>query len=203
MKRVNGASAPENSEPLKKAQSEKEVSDMKRLFMICLMMALVVPSVSLAKEMKFAYVDLQKALNECMAGKEAKEILEKEKDKKQKEIEKQEKKIDALKAEIESKKTVLSEEALQKKQEDLDRLLRQLKRFVQDSNDELQKKQQQYTNKILSELVEVVNEIGKQRGYTIIFERVPGVLLYVDEAIDITDEVIKLYDEKYQKEKAK
>ncbi|RME68489.1 MAG: OmpH family outer membrane protein [Nitrospirae bacterium] len=176
---------------------------MKRLFMVGLLVALIVPSVSFAKDLKVAYVDLQKALNECMAGKEAKETLEKEKAQKQKEIEKKEKQIDALKAEIEAKKAVLSQEALQKKQDDLDRLLRELKRFVQDANDELQKKQQQYTNKILSELVSVVNEIGKQRGYTIIFERVPGVLLYVDESLDITDEVIKLYDQKYQKEKEK
>ncbi len=176
---------------------------MKRMVLIGVVIALMVATSAWAEGLKFAYVDLQRALNECMAGKEAKATLEKEKEEKQKQIQEKEKQIEALKAEIEAKKTVLSQEALQRKQDDLDRLMRDLKRFVQDANEELQKKQQQFTNNILTELVKVVQELGKERGYTFIFERVPGVLLYVDEGLDLTDEVIKRYDEKYQKEKGK
>ena len=159
---------------------------MKKWAVLVVGIAFIFSSGAWAEGPKIAYVDLQREKNE-----------------KQKVIEEKERQIDALKAEIEAKKTVLSEEALQKKQEDLDRLMRDLKRFVQDANEELQKKQQQYTNKILSELVQVVQELGKQEGYTFIFERVPAVLLYVDEGLDLTDEIIKIYDEKYQKEKEK
>jgi outer membrane protein len=176
---------------------------MKRAVILTISVLFVFVTLAGAAEVKIGYVDLQKALNECLAGKEAKESLKKAVEQKQKAIQEKERAIEALKAEIEAKQTVLSEEALQKKQDKLDRLMRDYKRFVQDANEELKKKEAQYTNQILMDLRDIVIDLGKKRGYTIIFERVPGVLLYVDETLDLTDEVIKLYDEKYKKDKNK
>jgi len=171
---------------------------MKRL-LFSVAIVLLSASVSLAG-IKLGYVDLQKALNECIAGKEAKEKLKKEIQQKQEQIQQKEKTIQALKAEIEAKQAVLSEEALQKKQDELDRLMRDYKRFVQDANEELKRKEAQYTNQILKDLREIVVEFGKKHGYTIIFERVPGVLLYVDDTLDLTEKIIKIYDQKYKRE---
>ncbi|HXO20202.1 MAG TPA: OmpH family outer membrane protein, partial [Thermoanaerobaculia bacterium] len=40
----------------------------------------------------------------------------------------------------------------------------------------------------------VINQVGKEQGYTLIFRKFESGLIYADEAIDITDLVIKRLD---------
>ena len=40
----------------------------------------------------------------------------------------------------------------------------------------------------------VINQVGKEGGYTLIFRKFESGLIYADEAIDITDEVIQRLD---------
>ncbi len=174
---------------------------MKRTIVLAIAIVVGIVALAGAAELKIAYVDLQRALNDCQAGKDAKEQLKKTFEGKNKDIQQKERAIKALQDEIKAKQTVLSEEALQKKQDELDRLMRDYKRAVQDLKEDLAKKEAQYRDQILKDLLGIVNRLGKEKGYTIIFERVPGVLLYIDDRYDITDEVIKIYDQQYQKEK--
>jgi hypothetical protein len=64
---------------------------------------------------------------------------------------------------------------------------------------ELQKKEQQATQRILQELTGIIEKMGKERGFLLIVERRSGGVIYGDPESDVTDEVIKLYDQ----EKAK
>ncbi|MGA2192870.1 MAG: OmpH family outer membrane protein [Nitrospirota bacterium] len=43
------------------------------------------------------------------------------------------------------------------------------------------------------EVQAVIGKFGKEEGYTLILER--SVVLYAPEAVDVTDRVIKAYDE--------
>jgi hypothetical protein len=41
----------------------------------------------------------------------------------------------------------------------------------------------------------VINQVGKEKGYTLIFNKyAPGMLVYADDAIDITDEVLRRFN---------
>jgi len=49
--------------------------------------------------------------------------------------------------------------------------------------------------------VKVTQEYGKEKGYTFIFERSESALLFADDATEVTEEIIKIYDQRYlQKE---
>jgi outer membrane protein len=46
------------------------------------------------------------------------------------------------------------------------------------------------------EIFELIQQVGKEDGYTMVFQRDSAGLLYTRESIDITDEVIKRFNRK-------
>jgi outer membrane protein len=49
-------------------------------------------------------------------------------------------------------------------------------------------------SRIQKEVVELVQEIGKKEGYTLIVEKRTGGVVYAPTSIDITDAVIQIYN---------
>ncbi len=174
---------------------------MKKFAMLTIAAILFFVSTSFAANLKIGYVDLQKALNESEGGKHAKKSLEELIKSKQKVIDEKGAEIEKLKEEINKQAAVLSKEALQKKQDELDKKIREYKRFIQDSQDEVKKKENELTAEILKDLRRIINEIAKEEGYTIIFEKAEGLILYADKAIDLTDKVIQRYNKEIKGEK--
>jgi outer membrane protein len=59
---------------------------------------------------------------------------------------------------------------------------------------ELQQIQKQLVSQIKKDVLDLVNEVGKRDGYQLIIEKV-GVL-YVPNAMDLTDRIIQEYNKK-------
>ena len=62
--------------------------------------------------------------------------------------------------------------------------------------DELKKKDAELTSKILKDVFGITKKMGEEKRYTLIMQAGPQVI-YIDKTIDITDEVMKRYDEQY------
>ena len=77
--------------------------------------------------------------------------------------------------------------------------MRDARRLQEDMEKELQRKEQQMVGRIGQEVVGVVERMGKERGFLMILEKRGASVIYGDPEADVTDEVIKLYDQ----EKAK
>jgi outer membrane protein len=162
--------------------------------------ALVLFSVpALASDMKVGCVDLQKALNESAAGKAAKEKIAAKVKEYQGKVEARQEELKKLKEELEKQSLLLSEDARSAKERDYQQKLKDFQRFTKDIQDELQQKDADFTKSIINELVKVVQEIGAKEGYTLILEKGEGSILYYDDKINLTDEVIKAYDAQAQK----
>jgi len=43
----------------------------------------------------------------------------------------------------------------------------------------------------------VVQGYGKEKGFTFIFEKSESALLFVDEAMEVTEDILKIYDQNY------
>ena len=54
--------------------------------------------------------------------------------------------------------------------------------------------QAQHFNRIKNEVLKLTAEMGKKEGYSLILEKNEGGIMYIDDAVDITDKVIKLYN---------
>jgi outer membrane protein len=154
-----------------------------------------------AAEAKIGYVDLRVALNDSDAGKKAKVELESMIKTKQTSIDEKGKVIEKLKADFEKQSSVLSAEARKSKEDEIERLLRDYQRLVQDSQNELKKKEGELTGAIIKELREVVEKIGQDEGYSLLLENVEGIILYSRKDLDITERVVKIYNELKAKQK--
>ncbi len=148
-----------------------------------------------AETLKIGTVDLFRALNESEPGKRAKGDLESLVKSKQTSIDEKGKVIEKLKADMEKQASILSAEARKTKEEELERLLRDYQRAVTDSQTELKKKEGELTGSIIKELRETINRIGHEDAYSLILETAEGVVLFSDKSIDLTDRVIKRYNE--------
>jgi len=148
---------------------------------------------------RIGYVDVQRVIVRSVAGVAAREQLEKDKVTMQKDVDNRKIEVDKLREEMEKRGLVLSAESRREKEETLQRKVRDLRRLAEDLEKELQKKEQQATQRILQELTGIIEKMGKERGFLLIVERRSGGVIYGDPEGDVTDEVIKLYDQ----EKAK
>lgn len=145
------------------------------------------------KAMKIGYIDLQRALNESDAGKEAKATFNKRVEELQKVLDEKQNELKKLQDEMEKQKGLLTPEARAEKEKVYQQKLKDVQRFAKDSQEELQQKDAEMTKKILRDLRDIIKKIGNEEGYTIILERGDAFVLYAAEGVDITEKVIKAY----------
>jgi outer membrane protein len=144
---------------------------------------------------RIAYVDVQKVLVRSVAGLAAREQLEREKATMQKDVDTRRTEVDKLREELEKKGLVLSAESKREKEETLQRKVRDLRRLVDDFQKELERKEQALTQRILQELTTLIERIGKERGYLLIMEKRGASVIYGDAEADITEDIIKVFDQ--------
>jgi outer membrane protein len=147
-----------------------------------------------AADLKVAYVDIQKAINECNAGKDAKKALTKEVEKIQRLGVEKQKELQTMKESLEKQTLMLTPEARASKEKEYQNKLRELQRWADDTQNEMNQKRAEMERNISAGLVKVIQKVGLDEGYTLILEKNENIVLFVTKTIDITDRVIKAYD---------
>jgi outer membrane protein len=166
---------------------------MKR-FILALSLVLALPLAAFAADAaKIGSVDIQKVLLMSDAGKEAKEQLSQkaaryEADKNTKEAE-----LKKLKGELESQGAMLNETARGAKERDYQQRLKEYQRFLKDAQEDLQGKNDEFTGRIVDEIVKIAQSYGRSNGYTAIFVK-NETMIYLDPSADVTDEVLKSFN---------
>lgn len=145
-------------------------------------------------ELSVAVVDMQRALNECKAGKRAKDDVRRKFERAQQDLESQRKEVDRLRADYEKRFLVVKEEERRTLEKNLEARSLDLKRRYEDFQRDLKRTDAELTAGIVEQLYEVVNTYAQERRFTLVLEASSGALVYMDSAFDITDEVIKRYD---------
>jgi outer membrane protein len=168
---------------------------MKRLMLLAVVFTLVAVPVAMAADaMKVGYVDLQKALNMSASGKAAKEKMKAKFKDYDASVQKKQEELKKLKEDLEKQAMLLSAEARAAKERDYQQKVKDYQRLTKDIQEELQQTDADFTRKILEEIFKVVQQIGKQEGYTLVFEKTESSILYASEGIDMTDRVIQAFD---------
>jgi len=172
---------------------KKPVMRVLTLSMVIVVLCLLPAFTHAAEVVKFGAVDVQKILNESDAGKKAKSDLESLIKSKQILIDEKGKAIEKLKNDLEKQASVLSPDARKNKEDELEKYVREYQRLVQDSQADVKKKESELTENILKEIQDMIQKIGEDEGYTMIFER--GMVIYSNKGIDLTDIVLKKFDD--------
>jgi outer membrane protein len=147
-----------------------------------------------AAELRIAVVDMQRALNECDAGKKAKDQVKAKFEKAQDQLKRQRDELDKARDDFDKKSLVLKEDQRRDLEKDFEVKQLDFKRKYEDFQRDLKRTDSELTSGIVEQLYGIVAEIGQQKGYTMVLETSSGVLLYSDKSVDITDEVIKQHN---------
>ena len=146
-----------------------------------------------AAEMRIAVVDLQRALNECDAGKKAKDSVKGKFEKAQNDLRKEREDLDKSRDEFEKKALTLKEDERRNRERELENRALDFKRKYEDLQRDLKRTDNELTSGIVEQLYGIVNDYGRQQGYTLVLEASSG-LLYADKALDITDAIVKIHN---------
>ena len=151
-------------------------------------------------DLRVAVVDMQRALNECDAGKKAKDQVKAKFEKSQDQLKKQRDDIDRMKSDFDKKALVLKEEERRNLAKDLETRELDFKRRYEDFQRDLKQTDAELTQGIVEDLYDLVRQYGQKNNYSLVLESSSG-LLYNDKTVDITDEIIKLHNSSPHRDK--
>ncbi|MBF0126726.1 MAG: OmpH family outer membrane protein, partial [Magnetococcales bacterium] len=137
----------------------------------------------------FAYVDVPRVMAASTAAQRARDMLKKKLALKQQEVDSMESQIKELKNKVEQGGNMMNREARAELENNTRRKFREYQRLVEDNQAAIDRENGVWTKKITEALREVIEEIGREKGYTAIFGK--GQVLYANSAIDISDQVLK------------
>ena len=153
-----------------------------------------VSSIAIAENSgKIGYIDLSKSFDEYQKTKDFDKELEKKGDMKQGEREKLVQDVRKMREELE----LMNKSAREKKEADIEAKIKSLQEFDQEAKTDLTKERDNMVKDILKEMSDVIKEYGQKNGYSIILN--DRVLLYGDSGMELTNEIIKILNEKYNK----
>jgi len=144
---------------------------------------------------KVAVIDVERILLESERGKTALKELDALRKEKQEQGEALQQEITDLRTRHSEGQLSLAQDKLAELQKQLEDRVIALRRFQDDANRELNKKRDDILGQIEQSVFPVINQIGKEGGYTLIFNKYNSGLVYADEAVDITAQVIERYNQ--------
>ena len=169
---------------------------MKKFVLTVAAMALAIPTFAQsAAPARFAVIDVQRVLGTSTAGKAAQERLKKLNEDKAARAQKMQDDLNALTTDINNKKLSLSEDKLADMQKQVADKQVALQRFGQDAERDLGEARDRELADLEAKIKPVIDAIGKEMGLAAIFNKFESGLVYASDAIDITDTVIKRFNE--------
>jgi outer membrane protein len=152
------------------------------------------------KPMRLGHVDLMRINSESEFGKAGLKQLESRKKKLQAQIESKRKQLEKMRSDIEAKIKSLTPVQREAKAKEFQKKVEEFQKFGQNSENELQTLQQELGSALFDKIERACVEYGKSNGLALIV--IKRELLYLDsavEAVDVTDAVVKMLNEKEPK----
>ena len=147
-----------------------------------------------AGPIKIAVIDTEKILLSSVAGKKAVADLKKLQEQREGELRAKAQELKDLQTKISDGRLSLAQDKLAEMSKQLEEKDIALRRAQDDATRELNKKRDEMLAGIDEKVMPVINQVGKDLGYTLIFRKFESGLIYADDAIDITATVIQRLD---------
>src|SRR5215470_10972030 len=168
---------------------------------ICLLgtVAVRAQSAPAAASGKVGVVDVRSAIIATAEGQQASAELQSKFAPRQTELENLNKQINDIRQRLQSGQVTLSQEEQARLTRQGEALARQLERkqneYQQDVNDE----QGEVIDRIGRKMVDVLNRYARENGYSAVFDSSAqnSPLIYKSDIIDITNDIVRLYDQAY------
>ncbi len=152
-------------------------------------------SAGIAQEiLKIAVVNSNEVLQKSTEGKKAMAQLQSKDSKASSDIATMDEDIRVLETRLNTQRLTLTQESMIQMQTDLERKRTDRVRFAEDMSREIQDLQQRLFNRIQSELLPIIEVLGKEKNLDVIFDLGASGVIYFNPTINLTAEVILKYD---------
>lgn len=145
---------------------------------------------------KIGIVDLQRCIGESKMGKKYKTEFAAKAEQTKADLEKKEADLKGLRETLEKQGRLLSQEGRAEKEKEYREKADAFKEQYKATLQGLQRQDQELTGRILKDLQSVIREVGEAGGFALIVEKQEGGVLFAAKEGDVTDEVIRRYDQK-------
>ena len=171
---------------------------MFRMMLRTVVLAAIVTAVALpaAAQTKVAVIDVQRVVTESDPGKEVMQKLRAMSDSKAQQGQALQQELTALQDQFNKQRFTVSEARQAEMSKQIEDKQIAIKRFQDDAQRELQDAQRRELGGLEERILPIINEIGRERGLTLIFNKFQSGLVYADDAVDITDDVITKFNTK-------
>ncbi len=144
---------------------------------------------------KIGVIEVQKIVQESAIGKESLARVQKVQQAKQDDLAKRQKELRDMEQKIQDQGKSLSEDAMEKLQKDYQAKALDLKRFQDDAQRELEEAQRKELGDLEKRIMPVINEVAREQGYTLVFNKFNSGLLFADDkSADLTEAVITKFN---------
>lgn len=168
---------------------------MKYMLAIAVMSIFFLSGMSYA-ETKIGVVDFQKILESSNTGKAAQDEINKQGKQMESDLKSRGAEIEEIEKKMDRESMVMSKEVREEKQREMRIKVGDFKAMQQKYMEDFKALENRIIGQIQKEVVELVQDIGKKEGYTLIVEKRTGGVVYAPLTIDITDSVIQAYNAK-------
>ena len=167
---------------------------MKKFLISVAVAALAAPMFAQSAPMRMAVIDVQRVLQSSTAGKAASERLKKMQEERVARAKAMDDEIQKIDADINNKKLSLSEDKLNDLQKEVSDKKIAAQRYAQDAEREMGEARDRELLALENKIKPVIDQIGKEMGIALMFNKFESGIVYASDAIDITDTVIKRFD---------
>ena len=168
---------------------------MKKLLISIAVAALAAPMFAQNTPARVAVVDVQKVLTQSTAGKAAYEKLKKMQEDRLAKAKQMDDEMKKLDADLATKRISLAEDKLAEMTKQLADKKIAMQRFAQDADREIGEARDRELQALQVKIEPVIDALGKEMGLALIFNKFESGLVYASEAVEITDTVIKKFNE--------
>lgn len=169
---------------------------MKKAILSVFAILLTMPLFAQSAPSRIAVIDVQRVLAGSEAGKAAYEKLQATQKQHVDRLKVQEDEIKRLESDFQQKRLSLSEDKVQELQKQISDKKILLQRSAQDAERELTAERDRSLANLEKQIMPVINEIGKEMGFAVIFNKMEAGLVFASDAVDITDVVVKRVNER-------
>lgn len=143
---------------------------------------------------KVAVIDVRRLVTDSVAGKDALARLRKLQEDKIAEAKTKQEEIEQLRKRLNDGRLSLADDKIAELEKQLEERVTAFRRFQEDAEKDFNKTQEQTFADIERRMAPVIEKAGREGGYTLIFNKFQSGLVYADEAVDITNQIVERFN---------
>ncbi len=166
---------------------------MKRILTLAVMLSVLsfLAGTVGAKDLKIGYIEAEKILSECQEYKDAEKQLKEEEQEYTRQARQMEMDIKNLEDEIDAQSLMWSDEKKQEKKQQYQQLVLNYQRFLKETESKMYQRNLEMSKPIIDKINDIINKIGEEGGYDIIFDASAGNIVFAKPEFDLTELVIE------------